>query len=69
MMKALNLNLRNAKPKGDADWILKNGRNMYSELSPETKEFFKFLMVDQELLDLVAKKGKESGGYCTFIED
>jgi M3 family oligoendopeptidase len=58
----------NAKPKGDADWILENGKNMYSELSPETKEFFEF-MVDQELLDLVAKKGKESGGYCTFIED
>lgn len=58
----------NAKPKGDASWILNNGKNMYSELSPETKEFFSF-MVDQELMDLEAKKGKESGGYCTFIED
>ncbi len=26
-------------------------------------------MLDRELMDLVAKKGKESGGYCTFIEN
>ena len=24
-------------------------------------------MVDRELMDLVSKKGKQSGGYCTFI--
>ncbi|MBJ9992711.1 M3 family oligoendopeptidase [Paenibacillus sp. S28] len=56
----------NATPKGDADWILEQGKKMYSELSPETDEFFKF-MVDRELMDLVSKKGKQSGGYCTFI--
>ena len=58
----------NAKPKGDANWILQNGKAMYSELSPETNEFFTF-MIDQELMDVEATKGKESGGYCTFIED
>jgi oligoendopeptidase F len=26
-------------------------------------------MVDNELLDLVAKKGKAGGGYCTFVSD
>ena len=31
----------NAKPKGDASWILNNGKEMYSELSSETKEFFR----------------------------
>jgi len=56
----------NAKPKGDADWILNNGKKMYSELSPETKEYFNF-MIDNELLDLVNKKGKAGGGYCTYI--
>ncbi|OXL84285.1 oligoendopeptidase F [Paenibacillus sp. SSG-1] len=56
----------NATPKGDADWILEQGKKMYAELSPETDEFFKF-MVDRELMDLVSKKGKQSGGYCTFI--
>ena len=39
---------------------------MYTELSTETKEFFNF-MVDNNLMDLVSKKGKASGGYCTYI--
>lgn len=58
----------NAKPKGDPDWILNNGKRMYKELSKETDEFFSF-MVERELMDLVSKKGKMSGGYCTFIPD
>lgn len=56
----------NATPKGDPDWILKNGKKMFGELSEETKEFFNF-MIDRELMDLVSKKGKMSGGYCTYI--
>lgn len=56
----------NAIPKGNADWIIDNGKRMYKELSKETDEFFNF-MVDRELLDLVSKKGKMSGGYCTKI--
>lgn len=58
----------NATPKGDADWILENGKRMYRELSPETDEFFSF-MVERELLDLVSKKGKMAGGYCTIIPE
>lgn len=58
----------NAVPQGDAQWIVDNGKKMYEELSDETGEFFNF-MIDHDLMDLVAKKGKESGGYCTFIED
>ena len=58
----------NAIPKGDADWIVENGQKMYRELSAETSEFFNF-MIENDLMDLVAKKGKASGGYCTFIED
>lgn len=56
----------NAKPKGDPEWILNNGKKMYSELSKETDEFFKF-MTENELMDLVTKKGKAGGGYCTYI--
>ncbi|GIO29116.1 MULTISPECIES: M3 family oligoendopeptidase [Paenibacillus] len=56
----------NAAPKGDPDWILERGVKMYSELSPETKEFFGF-MVENGLMDLVSKKGKQGGGYCTYI--
>jgi M3 family oligoendopeptidase len=57
----------NATPKGSPEWIIENGKRMYEELSPETKEFFHY-MVDRELMDLVAKKGKAGGGYCTFID-
>lgn len=58
----------NATPKGSPEWIIDNGKKMYSELSEETNEFFSF-MVDNNLMDLVAKKGKAGGGYCTFIPD
>ncbi|MCL2560168.1 MAG: M3 family oligoendopeptidase [Turicibacter sp.] len=58
----------NATPKGEPDWILSQGEQMYAELSPETKEFFDF-MVEKELLDLVNKDGKRGGGYCTYISD
>lgn len=58
----------NAAPEGSAEWIVENGKKMYKELSPETNEFFTF-MTEHKLMDLEAKKGKEAGGYCTFIED
>ncbi len=58
----------NPTPKGDANWIIENGKKMYEELSPETGEFFRY-MIDHELMDLVAKKGKAGGGYCTYIEN
>jgi M3 family oligoendopeptidase len=56
----------NATPKGNADWIVEQARKMYAELSPETDEFFTF-MIDNGLMDLVAKKGKRVGGYCSYI--
>jgi M3 family oligoendopeptidase len=56
----------NATPQGAPEWIIENGRKMYAELSNETSEFFNF-MLDNELMDLVAKKGKAGGGYCTYI--
>lgn len=58
----------NATPKGDPEWIVGNGAKMYSELSKETNEFFAF-MQENGLMDLVAKKGKQSGGYCTYISE
>lgn len=58
----------NATPKGSPEWIIENGKKMYGELSKETDEFFTF-MLERELLDLVSKKGKMSGGYCTIIPD
>jgi len=61
-------NTGNPTPKGDAQWIIENGKKMYDELSPETRAFFSF-MLENELMDLVAKKGKAGGGYCTYIEN
>ncbi|MCM3132250.1 M3 family oligoendopeptidase [Paenibacillus polysaccharolyticus] len=58
----------NPTPKGDPDWIVENGKRMYAELSPETDVFFQ-MMTDNELMDLVSKKGKQGGGYCTFLND
>lgn len=62
----LMFNTGNPNPKGTPEWIIENGKKMYSELSPETKEFFDF-MVNNELMDLVTKKGKAAGGYCTHF--
>jgi M3 family oligoendopeptidase len=56
----------NPTPKGDAEWIIENGNKMYEELSTETHEYHQF-MVQNDLMDLLSKKGKASGGYCTYI--
>lgn len=56
----------NPTPKGTSEWIVEQGRHMYSELSSETKEFFDY-MLDRESLDLLSKKGKDTGGYCTYL--
>ncbi|MBI3366270.1 M3 family oligoendopeptidase [Candidatus Roizmanbacteria bacterium] len=57
----------NAKPHGSPEWIVSCATNMYSELSPETRDFFNY-MQSNEMMDLVTKQGKDTGGYCTFIE-
>nr|WP_312576804.1 M3 family oligoendopeptidase [Sedimentibacter sp.] len=66
--KDLNFTTGNAKPKGDKNWMLNNAKIMYSELSPETKEFFNY-MVENDLFDLETKPNKQSGGYCTYIQN
>lgn len=57
----------NSNPKGDYKFIVENAQKMYRELSKETGNFFDF-MVENELMDLVAKPGKRSGGYCTSFD-
>ena len=56
----------NPKPQGEPKWVIEGARKMYSELSTETNQFFNF-MIDKQLMDLVNKEGKASGGYCTYI--
>ncbi|MED2010780.1 M3 family oligoendopeptidase [Brevibacillus borstelensis] len=56
----------NPTPKGTPEWIVENGKRMYNELSKETGEFYSF-MLENDCMDLLSKKGKATGGYCTYI--
>ena len=57
----------NPVPAGSPDDILAHAKKFYHELSPETAEFIDF-MYDNELLDVLSKKGKAAGGYCTGFD-
>ena len=52
----------NPMPAGDAKYLVNQAHKMYSDLGPESKEFFEFMM-KYELMDLEARKGKAPGGY------
>ena len=56
----------NPKPQGTPEEIMANGQKMYEELSPETKEFFDFMM-ENELFDVLGRKTKKAGGYMTYL--
>lgn len=58
----------NPAPIGSPKEILEKGRKMYSELSPETRDFMNF-MCDNELFDVEGRKTKKTGGYMTDIPD
>jgi M3 family oligoendopeptidase len=58
----------NPDPKGDAEWIVEQGKKMYEEMSPETNDFYTY-MVENNLMDLLSKPGKAGGGYCTYISN
>ena len=58
----------NPLPKGTAEDILAAGKGFYHALSPETASFIDVLF-ENELMDVLSKKGKEGGGYCTSIPD
>ncbi|ULT58395.1 M3 family oligoendopeptidase [Neobacillus drentensis] len=66
--EGFNFQSGNAVPKGNPEWIIEYGQKMYEDLSKETGVFFSY-MQENNLMDLVAKKGKAGGGYCTFIEN
>lgn len=58
----------NPVAEGDHDWIVARAEQMYSELSPETNEFFN-LMLSNNLLDLKSRDNKATGGYCTSFSE
>ena len=65
---ALSFRSGNPRPAGSADDILGAGRRFYDSMSPETGIFFR-MMLEGERMDVLAKEGKEGGGYCTTIYD
>lgn len=65
---ALEFRSGNPRPVGTPEEILDQGMQFYSQLSPETAEFFR-TMLDGELLDVLSTEGKQAGGYCTSIMD
>ena len=58
----------NPTPVGNPEEIVQAGRQMYSEMSPETGEFFAFMMENQ-LFDVLGRKTKRAGGYMTFLPE
>lgn len=58
----------NPEPQGTPEQILETGKQLYHELSPESAEFID-TMTENELMDVLSKKGKAGGGYCTQIAD
>ncbi len=65
---ALSFLSGNPTPKGNRAWQVERAKKMYDEMSPQTSEFFNF-MLDRELLELDSKPGKQGGGYCTYIPE
>lgn len=65
---ALQFRSGNPVPVGSADDIVENGQKFYDALSDETSSFFR-MMRENELMDLLAKEGKQSGGYCESLAD
>ena len=66
--RTLSFTSGNAKPHGNDEWIMDNGRKMYEELGEVPHEFFTF-MTEHELFDVKARPRKQAGGYCTYIEE
>ena len=63
---ALNFRSGNPIPQGTAEDILNHSKKFYHSLSKETTEFIDF-MFNNELFDVLSKKGKAGGGFCTYM--
>ena len=56
----------NPTPRGTPAETVAAAGELYAELSPETDAFYA-LMRERDLMDLVARDGKATGGYCTYL--
>lgn len=58
----------NPRPQGNGAILVEKAQAMYHALSTETGDFFD-LMSQQGLMDLASRPGKQSGGYCEFVDE
>ncbi|MEO0734026.1 MAG: M3 family oligoendopeptidase, partial [Bacteroidota bacterium] len=58
----------NPTPHGEMADTVAAARKLYDGLSSETGAFFR-LLEERQLMDLEAKDGKATGGYCIYIND
>ena len=56
----------NVDPEGTTAELVQKAQEMYRELSPETAEYFDYV-VKYELYDLDSKIGKRPGGFCSTL--
>lgn len=56
----------NAKPLGDAEYMMEQVINMLREMSPETDEFISFV-VDHDLIDYKPRPEKAFREFCTLL--
>lgn len=55
------------KPQGTPEEMIDRAAEMFNRIHPELGEFFA-MMQQRGLMDLVARKGKTAGGFCTSLE-
>ena len=65
--KDLTFRSGNPRPMGEAEQVLAAADKLYSQLSPETAEFWSF-MRENEMMDVISRTGKSGGGYCTRLD-
>lgn len=58
----------NPCPEGTPEEIMAAGCTMYRALSPETAACIN-AMFDADVFDVLSRKGKEPGGYCTYLPE
>lgn len=58
----------NPQPQKNGEELVQKAQAMYHDLSNETGNFFD-QMIQQDLMDLANRSGKQSGGYCEFIDE
>ncbi len=54
------------EPILSAEDMMKAGRKMYEDMSPETAEFID-IMFEADAFDVLSRENKWGGGYCTYI--